>query len=166
MLLLLYSLISAVRSEPRASVVAASANGIAGGGKLRLGLAALEERYREGGLARAEDYARQAHLPMEAGLVEVYVYTRGDRSADHGDALQAAGLLGLNTSQLSNLVAGAVPVSRLASLAELEEVEFVTPPSTVLPAAITEALSAIRATDYQAAGFDGSGTKIAGSTPN
>jgi len=76
-------------------------------------------------------------------------------------AVKTAGALGVVETSYRNLLQVVMPVSQLTTLADTPGIRLVRMPQYPLPAAVSEGVALVNADDWQAAGYNGTGVKVA-----
>ena len=154
-----------------AALVAGSSPAMSGGGpvlpernpklhpKLESQLARLVEEYRSGGLTTAQEEAGLLGIDLDGQRVRVIVQAQPLRAAESAAAARVLG--GRIEAAYGDLVQVLAPLGMLEALADKESVRFVRQPLRAVPAVTGQGVALINADDWQAAGVDGSGIKVA-----
>jgi subtilisin family serine protease len=122
-------------------------------------LARLAEAFNEGGLAAAEEVAEQTAIRLQGNLVRVVI------QAPPGQRAAAAAAVHFPGSRIEtirgDLVQALVPLGSLGVLGASGAAELVRLPYFSFPLVTGQGVSLISADAWQAAGFTGSGVKVA-----
>ena len=140
---------------------------IGGNPKIESSLNQLLQMHRRDGPAKAQAFAKTRMMVTEDDLVQVVVEaTAPEAMSDLIEAVEALG--GEYQCQYENLLQSLVPTEALESLAERPDVKVVRKPRRAMPAAtvsagtvVTEGLEASNAPAWHAAGYTGSGVRVA-----
>jgi hypothetical protein len=128
--------------------------------KLESQLSRLAEEYRSAGLASAQEEARLLGVDLDEQRVRVIVQAEPQEGARSAAAARTLG--GRVEATYGDLVQVLAPLGMLEALADKEPVRFVRLPLRLELTVVTgEGAGLIHADDWQAAGIDGSGLKVA-----
>jgi len=127
--------------------------------RMESGLAQLAEAFDSDGLPAAAQTARQMAVPLRDDRVRAIVEVMAGRVGEATGAVTS--LNGQVEKVRGDLVQALVPVSSLKDLASSANVKFVRLPYQRLPLVTGQGVALINADDWHAAGFTGSGVKVA-----
>ena len=127
--------------------------------KLESQLALLVEEYRGGGITAVQGRARALGLDLDGQRVRVIVQAQRDQGAPSAAATRALG--GEVEATYRDMVQISAPLGMLEALADEQSVRLVRQPLRAAPAVTGQGVALINADDWQAAGVDGSGVKVA-----
>jgi subtilisin family serine protease len=132
-----------------------------GGPKARLesALAQVADAFAAGGPPAAAQAALERAVPLYAGQVRVIVEAGAARTSEAVGAITALG--GRMEETRGDLAQALVPVSALEALAANGNVRFVRLPYRRVPLVTGQGVALINADGWHAAGFTGSGVKVA-----
>ena len=130
-----------------------------GNPKLDSSLTELLEAYYRGGRAEAQSFGARHMLAIHDGRVQVEMEILPEAMDDVRKAIEVAG--GEYQGHYKTLVQALVPINSLESLAQRSDVLFIRQPRRAIPLAISEGVGAANATTWHAAGYGGSGVKVA-----
>jgi subtilisin family serine protease len=127
--------------------------------KLESDLAQVADAFGTGGPAAAAQAALEKALPLQNSQVRVIVEAGAAGTAEAADAITALG--GQVEKTRGELAQALLPVSALEALAADGNVGFVRLPYRRVPLVTGQGVALINADDWHAAGFTGSGVKVA-----
>ena len=127
--------------------------------RLESALAQVADAFGAGGSPAAAQAALERALPLHDGQVRVIVEAKAGRATEAAGAV--ASLNGRVEKVRGDLVQALVPVSSLKVLASSGTLEFVRLPYQRLPLVTGQGVALINADVWHAAGFTGSGVKVA-----
>jgi hypothetical protein len=127
--------------------------------KLESALWRLVEAQRSGGLTGLSAEAERSGVTLSDGAVRVIVEAQpGQASAVADEAGRQGGVVETTYRDLVQVLG---PVESLEALSNDDAVRFVRQPYVLEPAVVSEGVPIINADDWQAAGLNGSGVKVA-----
>ncbi len=107
---------------------------------------------------RAASFAQESNIELVEGKVRVIIESLPDQ---FDAANEAASAIGVVETSYRNLLQVVVPVSQLTALADTQGIHLVRMPWEPLPAVVSEGAALINADDWQTAGYNGTGVKVA-----
>jgi len=130
-----------------------------GSPKLESSLARVVEAFQREDQPAPADGASFTVAPLADGRVRVIVEAAPGRAEDA--AALARSLAATVETSYDDLVQVSAPIGALQALASSDAVRFVRQPYVLEPAVVSEGVPIINADDWQAAGLNGSGVKVA-----
>jgi len=130
-----------------------------GSPKLESSLARVVEAFQRGDQPAPADGSSFTVAPLADGRVRVIVEAAPGRAEDA--AALARSLEATVETSYGDLVQVSAPIGALQALASSDAVRFVRQPYVLEPAVVSEGVPIINADDWQAAGLNGSGVKMA-----
>jgi hypothetical protein len=127
--------------------------------KLGSSLNQLLKAYHRGGLAEAQSFATRHIVVLDNNRVQVEMVILSEAMGDVRKAIETAG--GEYQGHYKTLLQALVPINALESLAQRPDVQFIREPQRAMPLVISEGVGASNASAWHAAGYDGSGVKVA-----
>ncbi len=106
----------------------------------------------------AESFSQQYNIELVAGSARVIVESVPDRV---DTAVEIAGKSGIVETRYKNLIQVLIPVNQIEILAADPAIEFVRLPYYPVLPVLSEGVAVMNADSWQAAGYDGTGVKVA-----
>jgi subtilisin family serine protease len=127
--------------------------------KLESSLYVMLQSYRSKGLAGAAENAAKLNIPLKDEYVQIILQTTNDNISSIEPTVH--GLGGSIEAKYGTLLQASLPLSALEAVASIDTIDLVRRPFIAGLTVTSEGVTKIGAANWQAAGYDGTGIKVA-----